>query len=135
MMTDLLSRAEDAPLVAQEPFAQYLAKRFIADKGYIDASEPELAALKDICSRVLTRSDGLSFSIVCIVDAESDPKRQFAPSVETVRQIGAACREKYSGRLNGRRLPATIKIIEIRSHVTQEDIQRLKAYRGRWHGI
>lgn len=48
--------------VSSETFCTYLAKQFIAKKGFEVARIPEIKRLYDVCAIVLTRSDGYTFS-------------------------------------------------------------------------
>lgn len=93
-------------------FAEYLAQIQMARKGYQRGTVPEARALEHACDIVLTRSDGLSFNILCIVDRESDPGRRFGLPAEAVRAIGHDCRH-YAGKGSHSRLPVVIQIMEI----------------------
>lgn len=113
-------------------FARYLAKVLVAKSGYVEGSPPgteELAAASDI---VLTKADGLTFSVVCIVDAEQDPSRRFGLARQKLREIGEVCRKRYAGTVSGSRMPAIIEIVEVRSPATPEDRERLKPLRSRF---
>jgi rhomboid protease GluP len=112
-------------------FARYLAKALVAKSGFSEGPVPgteELAAASDI---VLTKGDGLTFCVVCIVDAEQDPSRRFRLDRQKLREIGQRCRARYAGAINGTRMPAAIEIIEVRPSVTPEDRERLKPLRSR----
>ncbi len=94
-----------------ESFAAYLAKALIAKKGYRAGTVPEAQELFGHCDTVLTRADGMSLSIVAIVDREAGPSRRFSLSKEELDRIGTACL-RYSGRAGFRRLPVSIMIVE-----------------------
>lgn len=110
-------------------FAAYLARNFIARKGYREETVPEAEALAAASDIVLTYSDGMSFRMLCIVDCEAYPDRRFALSPEAVEEIGRACL-KYSGKVHGSQVPVLIQVMEVgRSHVSAADQERLQAYR------
>lgn len=115
---------------AQEPFARYLARLHCVDKGYQPGTTREAAALADACDLVLTYSDGMSFLILCILDAERDPRRRFDLDREWVIDIGRACLA-FTGSMNGAKLPVGIRIVEIRDEITEADKQRLEGYHRR----
>jgi rhomboid protease GluP len=102
----------EAPGRAPGTFAAYLAKYYIAKKGFRLRTVPEAQALETACDAVLTYSDSLSFRIICIVDCETDPTRHFGLSPEAVAAIGEQCR-KYTGRVAHSKMPVTIDIFEI----------------------
>jgi rhomboid protease GluP len=114
-----------------ESFARYLAKVLIAKQGFAEGTVPEAEKLAGVADIVLTKSDGLTFSIVCIVDAERDSARRFDLPRDVLLEIGKACRANYSGRINGAKMPATIEIIEVRHWVTTPDRERLRPLRSR----
>ena len=113
-----------------EPFALYLARLYIAEKGYRPGTVPEAAALADACDVVLTYSDGMTFAILGIVDAERDPKRRVDLSADLLIDIGKACLQ-FTGRMNGAKLPVVIQIVEIRSGITAADKERLTSIHAR----
>src|SRR5215471_17378629 len=65
-----------------DTFCTYLAKQFIAKKGFEVARVPEVANLYQSCEIVLTRSDGYSFGILCMVDRDARPGATFSMGVE-----------------------------------------------------
>lgn len=109
---------------APEPFAAYLTRLYIADKGYRPGTTPEAAPLVEASDVVLTYADGMSFSILCILDAEEDPARRFDFDPELLLKLGRACLH-YAGKMNGAQLPVGIRIIEIRRGITEADQRRL----------
>ena len=109
----------ETPLLEQtlrmtESFASYLAKNYVATKGFKPGTVPEAQKLKSASDIILTRADGLAFSIICIVDAEADPSKRFTLSAGEVETIGQQC-TKYSGRVRGRRIPVEIRIFQVGS--------------------
>ena len=108
-------------------FAAYAARALIARKGYQPGTVPEARALAESCDIVLTRADGLSLSIVGIVDRETHPDRRSGLTKEELKKIGEACLV-YSGRAGFRKLPVWITIVEIGAGLAPaEDIERLKS--------
>jgi rhomboid protease GluP len=95
----------------QESFAAYLAKALIAKKGYRPGTVPEAHELFASCDAVLTRADGLTLSIVAIVDRESEPSRHFGLSKEALEKFGTDCL-RYTGKAGFRKLPVSITVIE-----------------------
>lgn len=114
----------------EESFAVYLAKALIARKGYLLGAVPEARELFAHCDVVLARGDGLTLSIICILDREPDPARQFSLSKEVLEKLGVECL-RHTGRVGGRKLPVQISIVEIAAGpVTQEDKKRLEALKS-----
>ena len=97
-----------------ESFASYLAKNYVAKKGFQIGTVPEAQKLKSNNDIILTRADGLSFEIICIVDAESDPRKRFTLSIGDVETIGKQC-TKYAGRVHRTKMPVAIRIFEVSS--------------------
>ncbi|MGO9174376.1 MAG: rhomboid family intramembrane serine protease [Rhodomicrobium sp.] len=114
-----------------ESFAAYLARALIAKKGYRPGTVPEAHALFEHCDAVLTRADGLTLSIVAIVDRESDPSRRFGLTQEALEKIGTDCL-RYTGRAGYRKLPVFIAVIEAgAAPVPEEEIARLALLKSR----
>lgn len=117
-----------------EPFAVYLAKQLVARKGYGWGTVPEAEELLSACDIVLTRSDGISFHIVCIVDCEANPSKQFGASKEKLESIGRECL-KYTGTINGTKFAVGIQIYEVgNTAITEADKSRLQSLRRRMPG-
>src|SRR5882724_291401 len=113
----------------RDTFARYLAKQYIANKGYKLGTAPEAAALAAASDIVLTRADGLSFQIICIVDREARPEANFALTREAVAQIGQRCLG-YAGKVNRTQMPVVIQIFEVgQATVDGLQHQRLRALR------
>lgn len=112
--------------------ADRLAKEFIAKQGYVAGTVDEAAPLIDACDFILTKQDGLSFSLVCIVDAESDAARRFEFAKDAAKEILAVCCARYSGTITGAKMPAVLVIVEVRPSVTDEDRKRLRGYSNRF---
>ncbi|SRR5258708_7168514 len=106
-----------------------MAKQFQAKKLYVLGTVPEASALTEASDIVLTRSDGMTFIVMCLIDRESNPGKRFSLSPETVRNIGKRCL-KYAGKVNRAQLPVVIQILEIGNKpIVEADRQRLKAYK------
>jgi len=119
-----------AEAAGPEPFAQYLARLHVVEKGYRLGTVPEAAALAKACDLVLTYADGMTFAILGIVDAERDPERRFELPVETLIDIGKVCLD-FTGRMNNAKLPVVIQIVEIRGEITEADKRRLTGIHAR----
>jgi rhomboid protease GluP len=123
--------SESAPA---ESFATYLAKRLIATKGYQAGTVPEAQELASACDVVITRADGMQFSVVCIVDRERDPNRLFTLSQDKLVEIGTAC-SKYAGRVGMNKMPVTLSVMEVsRGAIGDDDRNRLGALRRAFPG-
>jgi rhomboid protease GluP len=117
----------DSNNTAGETFAVYLAKHYIGRKGFSAGAVPEAAALAEACDIVLTLIDGMTMQVICIVDRETHPQKIFGLSHEVLDQIGKQCL-KYSGEVNGTKMPVTFQIMEVGAGpVTAEDRLRLGA--------
>jgi rhomboid protease GluP len=125
------SRAETAHSAPPQPrhdtFCTYLAKQFVAKMGFDVARVPEIARLYQLCEIVLTRSDGYTFGILCMVDREARPNATFSMGVEELRAIGQACL-KYAGKVHGRTLPVSIQVLEV-GLTSPDQTARLQAIR------
>jgi rhomboid protease GluP len=110
-----------------DTFCTYLARQFIAKKGFDVARAPELARLYQFCEIVLTRSDGCGFDILCMVDRDARPDARFSMAIADLRAIGQACL-KYRGKLDGRMMPLTITVMEV-GPTSPDQKRRLRAIR------
>jgi rhomboid protease GluP len=115
------------PQPSAETFCTYLAKQFIAKKGFEVARIPEAKRLYEICEIVLTRSDGYTFGVLCMVDREARPNATFTMSVEELEAIGKACL-KYAGTINGRKMPVSVVVLEV-GPASADQSQRLQAFK------
>ncbi len=118
---------------AAEPFARYLARMAVETQGYAHGVPPEAWELADASDFALTRA-GLSPALLCIVDAETNPARRFELDKERLVAIAKACRAKYSGTVNGLRMPVSIELVEVRKTATRADTERLAPLRKRTGG-
>jgi rhomboid protease GluP len=104
-------------------FAAYLARRQAADKGFALGTVPEARELVHACDIVMTKSDGLNFEILCILDRESRPSRSFGLSGGDLQRIGKACL-KHSGSVSGTKMPVIIHILEIGNFPADDEQKR-----------
>ena len=108
---------------------EYLARYFIARHGYSTQVPPEAADLVKACDVVLTALNWGSLHLLCFVDAQRYPGKQFGLSPERVREIARDCR-KYCGSMNFTKMPITIEVVELSNEATSdEDRRRLRPYR------
>lgn len=115
------------PEAPAETFCTYLAKQFIAKKGFEVAHVPEVERLYDGCEIVLARSDGYPFGLLAMVDREALPGAALTIGAEELEQIGEACL-KYVGKINRRQMPVSIGVIEV-GPGSPEQPRRLEAFR------
>ena len=115
------------PEIPHEPFSTYLAKQFIAKKGFEPESVPEAEKLAAVSDIVLTQSDGYTFTILCMIDRETHPDAVFELDVEEVRRIGEACLQ-YTGEINRAKMPVFIRVMEIGPGSADQQ-QRLKLFK------
>jgi rhomboid protease GluP len=140
-MTDDQTAIAGAVDPARRPdsFAAYLAKLLMASGGlaggYSEGTVDEALPLAAACDYILTKSNGLTFSILCIVDAEANPARRFGLDRKAVVEIAKTCRRLYAGRISASKMPVAIEIIEVRKRVTRDDLLRLKPLRSRFRQI
>ena len=113
---------------AAESFAVYLAKQFVYKKGYKPIVVQEAAELPAACDIMLTNTSGMSVEMICIIDAERFPEKRFTMEPSAVQAIGAAC-QKYSASVHSRKIPPTIKIIEVGAGIdSPAERERLASY-------
>ncbi|MBR1217188.1 rhomboid family intramembrane serine protease [Bradyrhizobium sp. U87765 SZCCT0131] len=120
----------ESPVMVADTFCTYLARQLVAKKGYQIAHVPEATGLVLASDVVLTMSDGLTLNIVCLIDRQAHPGREFALSVEDVREIGNGCLH-YTGRINGAKMPLSITIVEVGPPSPGQE-QRLRAFKRKW---
>ena len=115
--------------------ARYLAKVFVARRGYTEGTVAEAAELLSVCDAVLTKADGVSFQVICLVDAEERPERRFPVTRERLREIAKICQAKYVQPVyGGTKVAVGIEIIEVRRSTLETsleaDVARLAGLRG-----
>ncbi|HEY6925293.1 MAG TPA: rhomboid family intramembrane serine protease [Steroidobacteraceae bacterium] len=113
-----------------ETFARYLARQLIANKEYSPKVVPEAAPLVAAADIVLMRSDGMTVTLMCLIDREANPSKQFPLSRDELDQIGTDCL-KYTGRVNNAKMPAIIEVVEVGSALSasSSDRERMRPYR------
>lgn len=91
-MTDTIERETAAATPAvDDSFCTYLAKQFIAKRGFTPCDIPEAAPLAAHCDHLLTYADGNSVTILAMVDRETHPGKTFDMTPEAASEIGRAC--------------------------------------------
>jgi len=119
----------DADAPAPDTFCAYLAEQLIAKKGFDPGTVPEAAELAAHCDIILSRHDGFSLIIACLVDREAHPGRTFDLSPAAVEAIGRACL-KYTGKVSTTKMPIGIEIYEVGPGSADESRRRrLAAYK------
>jgi rhomboid protease GluP len=114
--------------------AAYLAGRMCAEKGYRPGTVPEAQALADAADLVLTKADGLAFTVVCIVDREARPERRFPLTLDAVVAVARGC-VGYTGKINGVKMPVTVHVWEVgRGAGGDDEWQRLRQLSRRLAG-
>ena len=119
--------ASDAAAEVGDTFCVYLAKQFIANRGYTVGTAPEADELAAHCDIVLSRHDGFTLTIACMIDRETHPDSTFDLSPNTVEEIGKACL-KYTGKVNFNKMPVMIQIFEV-GPATDGQRERLKPFK------
>lgn len=114
-----------------QSFAGYLARQYIAKKGFRAGTVPEAEGLVAASDIVLTLSDGVRFHIICMVDREAHPDKRFMLSRDEIDEIGKSCL-KYSGTINRAKMPIVIQIMEVgKARLVGSDRDRLKRLKRR----
>jgi rhomboid protease GluP len=111
-----------------ETFCRYLARQYIAKRGYEPCHIPEAAALAQHCDILLSFTDGYSLTLLCMVDREAHPGKTFAMSLQDLTAIGTTLL-KYTSTIQYSKMPVTINIMEIgpSDKAQQERVQTYKA--------
>lgn len=104
-------------------FAQHLAEVLVATRGFERRVEAEAEMLAGACDIVLTKSDGMSFVMVGLVDRERRPQARFTLTLEDVKAVGRRCLV-HTGYLHNAKMPVYIHIIEISAEPWSEDDRR-----------
>ena len=124
------SRA-NASVAPTETFCSYLAKQFIAKKGFTTGTVPEAERLAAVSDIVLTlHSIGHPFTILCLIDREAHSGKEFDLPMLELKSIIEAC-QKYSDQIevgSPERMPVIIRVIEV-GPTSAEQLERLKTVR------
>ena len=74
-----------------ETSCRYLARQFVARKGFTVGTVPEAEKLIAASDIVLTQNCDAPFSILCLIDREANPIRTFDLSPPELESIGRDC--------------------------------------------
>src|SRR4051794_33377112 len=74
-----------------ETFCRYLARQFVAMKGFAVGTVPEAERLIAASDIVLTQNHDSPFTILCLIDREANPARTFDLSLPELESIGRDC--------------------------------------------
>jgi rhomboid protease GluP len=118
----------------QDSFAAYLARRLVGDKRYAPGVPEEAAALAEKSDIVLSFAE-FGLVMICILDREADASKRFPFSQSELVDVGRACL-KYTGTLNGAKMPVGITLYEVgRGPPSAEDCRRLTELRRTFPGF
>lgn len=121
----------DASVVRADTFCGYLAQQFITKKGFTPGTVPEAARLIAVSDIVLTlHSASTSFTILCLIDREAHPGKEFDLPVSELEDIAEHCL-KYSQPISdydAAHMPIVIRVIEV-GPTSAKQMERLKAIR------
>ena len=98
-----------------ETFCHYLARQFVANKGFGLGTVPEAEKLIAASDIVLTQNRDAPFTILCLIDREANPARTFELSLPELEIIGRDCM-KYADVAEIFRRPeisVAIRVIEV----------------------
>jgi rhomboid protease GluP len=98
-----------------ETFCRYLARQFVANKGFGFGTVPEAEKLIAASDIVLTQNREAPFTILCLIDREANPARTFDLSLPELEIIGRDCM-KYADVIEifGRpEISVAIRVIEV----------------------
>jgi rhomboid protease GluP len=119
--------AADQSLPASNTFCTYLARQFIAKRGFSVGAVPEASDLAAHCDILLSFSDGHSLVILCMIDREAHPGKAFSLPPQTVEEIGKACLA-HTAAVFGNKVPVRIHVLEV-GPPDEGQVQRLSQYR------
>ncbi len=125
--SDLRQASASDASAPHDTFCVYLAKQFIAKRGFTVGMVPEADELAEHSDIVLSRHDGFTLTIACMIDRETHPGKTFDLSPHAVAEIGKACL-KYTGKMNFNKMPVMIQIFEV-GPATTDQRERLKPFK------
>jgi len=98
-----------------ETFCRYLARQFVARKGFAVGTVPEAERLIAASDIVLTQNSDGPFTILCLIDREANPIRTFDLSLAELESIGRDClRHAGAAEIFGRpEISVAIRVIEV----------------------
>jgi rhomboid protease GluP len=114
------------PTVALAP---YLARRLVAEKGFVPGHVAEAAELAAAVDQVLTLDNGTGFVIVALVDhdrRDGAASRNFTLTQQDLVRIGKACL-RYTPTFNGVKLPVGIQLWHVNAPASPARRERLAA--------
>ncbi len=127
MQTAAKARPEAAAAKQEDSFTIYMAKQFIARKGYKQGTVPEARELQNISDIVLTFMNGISFRIACFIDRDKNSGKFFNPDPVMLENIIQRC-QKYTGKIQRQKMPVEIMFFEVSSGpVSAANRDRLKS--------
>lgn len=114
---------------AEEPLAQYLTRRLVAEKGFVPGHIVEAAELADAVDELLTLDNGTGFVMIALIDhdrREGAASRNFPLSQADLVRIGKACLP-YAPTFNGAKLPVGIQLWHLNAPASPARRERLAA--------
>ena len=103
-----------------ETFCRYLARQFVAKKGFSVGTVPEADRLIASSDIVLTQNHSAPFTILCLVDREANPDRTFDLPLQELEAIARDCMKYLAADPLGLRklttpgeLSVAIRVIEV----------------------
>lgn len=114
-MTNAPSDIEPASTIlpgAPDTFCTYLARQFIAKRGYSTDYVPEAEPLAENCNILLSFGDRFSLSFLCLVDRDAYPGTTFGLTPEAVADVGQQCL-RHTGRVALNKMPVQIQVMEV----------------------
>lgn len=109
--------------------ARQIAAHCVAREGFAVGVPPEAAELANACDIALTRLHWSQLHILCLVDGEAHPGKQFAMMPARAEALAKACL-KYSGSINMTKMPVLVEIVEVAPGAPDDrDRARLKHFR------
>jgi rhomboid protease GluP len=109
--------------------ANQIVAHCIAREGFTPGVPPEAQELEAACDIILSRVHWSQLHILCLVDGETHPGKQFGLMPGRVEAIAKDCL-RYSGSINFNKMPVLVEIVEIApGPPTDEDRARLRHFR------
>lgn len=97
---------------AADSFCVYLARQLIAKHGFSPGTVPEAQRIAEQSDIVLSFFDGLSLTVIAMIDRDAHPDKAFTIPIADLVAIGKACL-KHSRSVNWTKMPVTIRLMEI----------------------
>jgi rhomboid protease GluP len=125
--TGTIASQTTASVVPVDTFSHYLARQFISKKGFTPGTVPEAEELTAASDVVLTLHGGAPFTILCLVDRDAHPGKEFALQMPVLEKIAEQCL-KYSYKTSAfgsSRMPVVIRVIEC-GPTSADQLERLE---------